>query len=91
MIPAFPVFEYRNVRLRTDSAEKPTITPLHIFAAHRESFDVIVRHNFQKPRAIDAIFEALPLEEHGWDRETVIASHIGNSERRYPIWRLERG
>lgn len=91
-IPAFPLAEYRsNVRIHPHVEPLALVTPLHVFAAHRESFDAIVRQNWQKPRAIDAIFDALPLAEHGWNRATVKATHIGNSERRYPIWRLERG
>lgn len=70
---------------------RPLVTPLHILAAHREWFDAIVRRTWSKPRALDAIFEALPLEENGWDRKTVKAKHIGNHRALYPIWRLERG
>lgn len=91
MIPAIPLAEYRNVHLRSESASKPLITPLHVFAARRESFDVIVRRTWSSPRAVAAIFEALPLAENGWDIATVKAIHIGNSEGLYPIWRLERG
>jgi hypothetical protein len=91
MIPAFPLAEYRGARLTAEPALKPLITPLHVFAAHRESFDVIVRRNVQKPAVLDALFEALPLAENGWDRGSLKLRHIGNSERLYPIWRLERG
>lgn len=75
----------------TATFPRPLITPLHVFAARRESFDVIVRRTWSSPRAVAAIFEALPLAENGWDIATVKAVHIGNSEGLYPIWRLERG
>lgn len=75
----------------TATFPKPLITPLHVFAARREVFDVIVRRTWSSPRAVAAIFEALPLAENGWDIATVKAVHVGNSEGLYPIWRLERG
>lgn len=70
---------------------RPLITPLHVLAAQRQWFDVIVRRTWSEHRAVDAIFDALPLEEHGWDRATAKATHIGNHRALYPIWRLERG
>lgn len=76
--------------VNTASFPMPLVTPLHVFAAHRESFDVIVRRNVQKPAVLDALFEALPLAENGWDRGRIKLRHIGNSERLYPIWHVER-
>lgn len=93
MIPAFPQQEYCATHGlgEVEIIPRPLVTPLHVFAAHRESFDVIVRRNLQKPAVLDALFEALPLAENGWDRGSLKLRHIGNSERLYPIWRLERG
>jgi hypothetical protein len=91
MTPAVPLTEFRNVRTLADTFPLPLVTPLHVFAARRESFDVIVRRTWSAPRVIAALFDALPLAENGWDHDALKIRHIGNSENRYPIWRLERG
>lgn len=44
------------------------IMPLGVFVARRSSFECFVSSELVGPQIIDAIFDALPLEENGWNR-----------------------
>lgn len=70
-------------------AELPTVTPLCIFAARRQSFKALVRDAKTSFAAKATLFDALPLFENGWDFTTAKITAAGMSERG-TIWNLER-
>lgn len=71
-------------------AETPIVQPLHVFAARRKCFDVIVRSALNKDEAVAIIFRKLPLGEYGWDEATARLDLIGCSQDGFPIWRINR-
>lgn len=71
-------------------AEPSLVQPLHVFAARRQSFDVIVRSALNKDEAVAVIFRKLPLGEYGWDEATARLDLIGCSQDGFPIWRINR-
>lgn len=69
----------------------PCVTPLCVFAAGRDAFDVIVRRG-EFPNGIKAaIFDELPLERHGWDFRSSRLSIVKNTPDGQPVYHLERG
>jgi hypothetical protein len=94
MMPATPVPDHNICA----EVYRPTVTPLCVFAPGRKSFTVIVRgqdwlHGVQPARfhARGAIFSALPLEKHGWDRTTAQLALVKRTAGDEAIWKLSRG
>jgi len=91
--PYIPIPTFRDPAtgiVMTGIEPLPLVTALHVFAARRESFDVIVRRTWSAPKVIDAVFDALPLEENGWKAGNYFCRHVGNDKGRFPIWRFTR-
>lgn len=71
--------------------EKPIVHALCVFAAGRQSFDVIVRRLVLQKEALALIFDMLPMEDNGWDKSFTEITRAGTSTDKWPIWRITRG
>lgn len=69
-------------------AEVSPVQPLCVFAARRDSFDVIVRCPYAE-NALPMIFAHLPMEEHGWRFDETNIERVGTHDG-FPIWRINR-
>lgn len=79
------------IRLMPDPAVKPIIQPLCVFAAGRQSFDIIVRRLILANEALKLVFDLLPLQENGWEPAWAQIARAGTSADKWPIWRITRG
>ncbi|MEI9995131.1 MAG: hypothetical protein WDM91_11090 [Rhizomicrobium sp.] len=48
--------------------EEAIVSPMGIFVARKDVFDVFVVGLIGAPRILDRLFDELPLVEHGWSR-----------------------
>lgn len=72
------------------SLKPPVLLPQCVFAAGRAYFDFVAFYDFTPAEAKQAIFDHLPLEEHGWDFKESHLYKLGMTERGLPIWKLMR-
>lgn len=89
---ALPVVNPHECGAQDAKRSRPVVTPLCVFAAHRDEFDAVVRATCRES-ALSALFDQLPLEECGWEilttRLTVIAG-AREGDDLWPIFRVSR-
>ena len=64
---------------------RETVSPLSVYVARRDSFELAAPLWMKIADVIGAAFDIAPLAEHGWKRSDVRARALGNG-----IWRIER-
>lgn len=84
--PQAPIFQ------RAASADLPgaLVQPLAVFAASRQTFDVLIRSDGNRAGALTRIWAALPMAENGWDIDRMTVERAG-TRFGWPVWRVSRG
>lgn len=67
--------------------EQARVTPHGVYVASRDRFECTVDgvHIYTERHALDAVFFALPLQDHGWSRDTARAVQLKNGS-----WEISR-
>lgn len=79
-----------------DLSQAP-IVPRAVYAAARESFEIVVRDHLEKlgrtadPQRIKGLlFAWLPMLDHGWSLKHMRVKYQGENIHGQPIWLVER-